>query len=495
MNRHLQNSFVNTIIYSAGNILNKSIAFLLIPLYARFLSPSDYGMLEIFLITGNILFILCTLGIGSGFIRTFLFEAKTQQERNVAGATCFIFITVLSLAFVLALILLSKKMSFVFFDSPDYSVWFVIIFAMVFFQAGSLIPFQLYRAEKQSIRFVILNSVKFALILCCTIYFVVTRKMGIVGVLYAHCAGVFVIYLVNYIYFRPYLVPAFSFTVLKKMLRYGLPLIPGALALMIITSTDRILLAHFCDHHELGLYAMGFRFAMILELVLVNPFDQNWPAVHFSLAKEKDAAPTFAKIFTCYLLVGSFLCLGLILFTKVLIHTVTTPEYYRSYAVVPILVFAIFIRGMSSNLGVGIGISGRSEYYAIAVGVAAVLNIGLNVLFIPRFGMTGAAVATLLSFVCLQLVIFVFSYSLYPVKYEIKRILKIVFALCISLLLYFATSPDSILMNLVLIVSLCAIFILCLFVLGFFKKQEIERFTTMLGNRFKLRKDFIRSIL
>lgn len=494
MNGHLHSYFVNTLIYSAGNILNKSIAFLLIPLYTRFLSPADYGVLEIFLIAGNILFILCTLGIGSGFLRTFLFESTTPGERTLAGATCFHFITALSLVFVTILILSSKNISLLFFKSSDYRAWFIVIFIAVFFQAGSLIPFQLYRAEKRSIRYVILNSVKFALILCCTIYFVVARKMGVAGVLYAHLLGLFVIYIANHIYFQAYLLPKFSFAVLAKMLRYGLPLLPGALALLIMTSTDRILLAHFCTHHDLGLYAMGFRFAMILELVLVNPFDQNWPTVHFTVAKEKNARTTFAKIFTYYLLFGSFLCLILILSAKVLIHTITTPEFYNAYTVVPILVFAVFIRGMSSSLGVGIGISGKSEYYAIAVVIAAALNAGLNFLFIPRYGMIGAAVATLTSFVCLQIITFLFSCSLYPIQYEIKRILKIVSALSISILLYFAYSPDSILINLVLIPCLSGLFMLFLFVLRFFSKQEIVWFSALLRNRFNLQKGVVRSI-
>ena len=151
----------------------------------------------------------------------------------------------------------------------------------------------------------------------------------------------------------------------------------------------------------------------------------------------------------------------------------TTPVYYHAYAVVPILTLAILFRGISSNTGVGIGISGKTEYHALAIGLTAIANIGLNFLLIPPYGMIGAAIATLLSFILWAFANYKISYRFFPIRYEFSRIIKIAFATAMPMLIHYFLRPESMVQELVLDVVLCLCYFILLLTLKFFKPDEI----------------------
>jgi O-antigen/teichoic acid export membrane protein len=460
-------------IYSIGNVLSKIIAFVLIPIYTRYLTPSDYGRLEILSVTENILIMLCSLGVGSGFIKAFLYDSHDINQQKKAATTAYGFIAAVSFLICGSLAIFSGPMSSLLLGDEAFAFWLVMTSITGFFGANNIIPFRVYRTELKSVKYTLINLVQFLIVSISNIYFIVFLGLGVVGILYGSLIGGALVFLINFVSIRRYFVLEFCTVMLKKMLRFGLPLIPAMLALWVITSTDRYFLMHFSNSNELGLYSMGFRFAVILDIVFRGPFDTNWPSIYFPLAKQPNAQQEFSKIFTYYLLVGSFLCLGLSLFAKPVIHLMTTSAFYSAYEVITILALAILFQGVSSILGVGIGISGKTEYGTLTVGGAAILNIVLNFLLIPTLGMKGAALATMISFAFMAFAVYRISQKLFPLQYEFERIAKIVAAFCLPLFLHYWLSPDALILEIIFDVGLCMSYIGLLVCFKFFKENEI----------------------
>jgi O-antigen/teichoic acid export membrane protein len=479
----LHNIVKHSSVYSLGNVLSKSIAFLLIPLYTRYLTPSDYGDLEILSITGQLLMIFCGMGLGTGLIRAYLLQAADDNERRIAATSAHAFILISSILFYGLLILGVSQISRIAFGEIRHLLGFIVLFVTGAVQCNTIIPMQIYRAELKSVRYTLISLLQFSVILGSSIYFVVVREMNVLGILYANLLGAIVLLAGNLSMIRRYFLPKLSFALLKKMLRFGLPFVPAALALWLIASLDRYFLVHWADAHELGLYSMGFRFATILELIFREPFDTNWPSIYFPLAKQSGSQREFAKIFSYYLMTGLFLCLVLSVFARPAIQLMTTPAFYEAEKVVPLLALAILFRGLSSNLGVGIGISGKSEFDALAVAATAVCNAALNFLLIPDYGMMGAAMATALSFFGMAVISYLISQRLFPIAYETARISKAIAAFVLPLAVFYSVNFSKLAWEIVLALALCASYFPLLLLLNFFTPEEKAQFRAFIEKK------------
>lgn len=460
-------------IFALGNVLTKSVSFLLFPLYTNFLAPKDYGRLEILMVTMQILLIFCGFGVGSGLRRVLLYDTKNKDEQKLAvtSAAIFMFVTS-SIIFGLTFYLLEPL---VLTFSSDLKAVGLFRLAMVvgFLNANSIVPQQIYLVEFQSTRFTAINLGKFSLTLCLNIYFVAILLLAVQGILFSQIISAILALVVNLYFIRSYILFAFSTRFMKKCLRVGLPFMPAALALWIITSMDRWFLAHYWNEHEIGLYAVGFRIALILQFILREPFEKNWPSIYFRLAKQPNAQKQLSSIFTYYVLAASSIGLALAVFAQPIIFGMTTVSFHPAWRIVPILLIGILFRGMADVLGVGIGISGKTEFYAIAAAVAAVANLFLNFILVPKSGIMGASIATAISFFIMQIVVYLFSNRLYSIQYEFKRLSKILLAVTIAAFLKF-NSP-WVTGKLGLGVSFFSIFSFALILWGinFFQKDEL----------------------
>jgi O-antigen/teichoic acid export membrane protein len=221
------------------------------------------------------------------------------------------------------------------------------------------------------------------------IYLVVFRDLKVLGILYGDLIGSLAVLLCSVFFVRKYLVQRFSLETLKQMLHFGLPLVPAMLAFWILRVSDRYFLQHYCSTHEVGLYAMGVRFALILELLCYAPFNNNWPAIYFRVIKQENAKEEFSSIFTYFLLAMLF-ALAISALSRPAIQLMTTAAFYDAHQVVPLLILATLFLGIYTNVTIGVGITGKTEYHAVIVVMAALVNIALNFLLIPAHGMLGA---------------------------------------------------------------------------------------------------------
>jgi O-antigen/teichoic acid export membrane protein len=188
----------------------------------------------------------------------------------------------------------------------------------------------------------------------------------------------------------------FDAPLLRAMLRYSLPMVPTALFFWVIALSDRFFLAHYRDATEVGLYSIGVAIGAVLTLV-TGAFQNAWAAFAFSIKDQSDAKQTYALAMEGYLYVSCALGLGLALFAPEALRILTPARYHAAENVVAPLAIGYVMAGLCQITQIGAMLVKRTRAVFEAFGIAALANLALNVLLIPRYGRAGAAYATLLS--------------------------------------------------------------------------------------------------
>jgi O-antigen/teichoic acid export membrane protein len=335
------------------------------------------------------------------------------------------------------------------------------------------VPFAIMRAMEQSRKYLTLSLFGLVIAIVFTFLLVVFVRRNVLGVMEARLlTSIGMILLVV-----PYLCRntriVFHFKEAKELLKFGIPLIPTLLSLWVLDLSDRFFLQYFRGLSEVGIYSLGYKYASIVSLPIVA-FSLAWPQVLLSIAKRPDARKTVGRIFTYFILVTTFMALSLSIFSKDIIRMVSTAEFHDAYRIVWYVALGYVFYGGYIFASSGIYISGKSGSLPVAVGIAAVLNIGLNYLFIPHFGMTGAACATLISYIIMCLVMWYLSKGNYPISFEFLRLIKVIIgaAIVYSCSSMFLTGNTAV----TLIFKALSIpgYIVLLFIFRFFNAEEID---------------------
>jgi O-antigen/teichoic acid export membrane protein len=474
MFRQLLRLAKHSITYGLGAAMSGVVAFFLIPVYTRYLTPADYGGLEIFQTTLSILSIIFVMGLTTALFRSY-FNYDNEEKRKTVVGTTFLFLTGTSALFLLILMALAGDFSALLFGSVEYAVYFRVIFLTSFFDVGIVIAFSVFRAREESKKYAIFALVRFLAAAGLNILFVVVLHKGVLGILLGGLIAAFLLYS---ILLRDIIKNAklrFSIAELKEMLSFGLPLVPAGLAAWIMTMADRYFLQFLSTSQELGLYSLGYKFGMVVQALIVGPIILAWGPFFWSVTKEKNAKEIYSSVLTYFALVGMAVALVLSVLSKEILVIMTTPPFYGAYKVIPLIAVSYVLYGCYQILSPGILLERKTKYLAFIVGFGAAVNLGLNYLLIPSYGMMGAAVATVISYLLLPIGSYFVSRRYYPIKYEWGRVAKIFIAAALVFVgSLFIKNDSTIIAGLFKLLSLLG-FPLLLFAFRFFKPEEIQK--------------------
>ena len=330
-------------IYGIGGLIQRIVAVLLLPLYTRFLSPSDYGAIEALVALSAVIFALLRAGIQSSFFR-FYFHAETDGERLTVVRTSFWFTMGAATIALAAGELFAPQISHFLYGSGEHTdlvrAAFVGLWAAMNYDQLTA----LFRVEERSVSYATASLANVVITIGITILLVVVLDQGPLGVLVGNFSGTLAVYAVLLAYRRTQLGFEFNTDVFRKMTEWGMPLVPSVIALNAIDFADRFLLVRIKGQHELGLYAIGMRISAGLLFVLAA-FRTAWPAFAYSIREDNEARRTYGFVLTYVTFFSSWAALALGLAAPWIVRLLTTPEFYGGARVVPILSFAFVVFG------------------------------------------------------------------------------------------------------------------------------------------------------
>jgi len=416
MKSELKNLGKHTIIYGVGILLGKTVSFIMLPIYTHYLTPADYGVLELLAGITDVISIIIGAGLTSTVMR-FYYKYENQEEKNRIVSTAIIIMSALSLVTVLVCILLSDKFSVLVFGSVDYSFYFQLSFVLLFLQSGMDIPFALIRVNEKSLLFILINVTKLIIQLSLNIYFVMLLKAGVIGILYSSLiAGLFtssflIFYTVHSIGF------AFSFQRAIEMLRFSYPLVLWALGSFILTFSDRYFLNIYSDLTSVGIYSLAYKFGFLLVALTVSPFNLIWEPKRYEIAKQRDGVHIYKRVFLYLNIVLFIIALMISLFIKDILKFMSDPAYWNAYQLVPLILIAYIFQTWTAFCNVGLFIRDKTNLYGRSAVVSILIVVLANFLLIPRLGAYGAAWATVITFAIRLIIVVRYAQNEYYIDF------------------------------------------------------------------------------
>lgn len=418
--------FKDILIYGTGDIFLKATAFITLPVYTRIFTPEDYGIWSFVATAMALLGSVLILGGDSAYIR-FFFEAKTFRDRQTITSTWFGFLALWSVSMTLLCLPFAWVFSCWSFGTGQYRALYLLGLLAAPVTLINTMCGHVLRNQFRARLFTILNILSTTMSVGLSILGALVLDLALVGVFGGALLAAFVMLPIRIWTARDLLCPIFSVQVLRNLLAFGLPLVPTSLAYWIFVSSDRIILGKLSTLDVVGLYSVAASAVGLLGL-MNSALGLAWSPHAVRLYEEQpEAAPMlFGQVMT-YVLTGfGLLCVGITAFADELLIILSTPEFYPAALAVGPLALGFIAYASTQITATGISLSKKTKYFAIYSWAAALLNVTLNVLFVPVWGMMAASWATAVSYVFLTLAYLITSQRLKPVAYEKRRALTVI---------------------------------------------------------------------
>ena len=407
-------------IYGLGGLVSRILAVLLLPLYTRYLSPGDYGEVEVLVAATTVLTILLRFGISSAFFR-FYFDSTDARHRITVLRTSFWFTMTMATAGLIAGLLLAPEISHLLFGNGDEANLVRAAFVGLWAQMNYEQLTSLFRVEERSVAFVVASLTNVLITVGATVVLVVGLDKGPMGVIVGNFLGTLAVYLALLGYRREQLGLELDRGLLRQMNHFGMPLVPSALFLWATNFANRFILVKLTDTTEVGLYSVGVRVASAMVLLL-TAFRLAWPAFAFSIESDEEAKSTYGFVLTYLVVISSWVAAALALLSPWLVEWLAKPDFASASQVVGPLAFAAVPFAGYIVIAIGIGRARRTQFNWVITGLAGAVSVGLCFALIPFYGMMGAAVATVAAYAVMFLGMAWWAQRIYPVPYQWRRV-------------------------------------------------------------------------
>jgi len=431
----------DTVIYGISTIVGRFLNFLLVPIYTNFISTSDFGVFSNIYAYIAILTIIFIYGMDAAFLK--YSSLAEESKKKDSFSTPFVFVMLTTIIIVAVLSILKSSFLTLMRVPSDYSYLYLYFILILAFDATALIPFASLRLKRKAAKFTSIKLINIFINLSLNLILIVVYNFGIEAIFISNLAASVFSFLALLPEIFSNLKLKIDFVLLKRMLWFGIPYLPASIAAMLVQVIDRPIVLALTDASTLGIYQANYKLGIFM-MLFVSMFQYAWQPFFLTNAKEKNAKEIFSKILTLFLLAATFIWIVLTLFVEDLAKfeflpgkTIIGREYLSGLIIVPIILLGYLFHGLYVNFTAGIYIEEKTKYFPMVTGSGAVINVVVNFLLIPIIGIIGAALATLFSYVVMSGGLFYVSQRFYEIKYEYKKIGKILFLILISASFYY----------------------------------------------------------
>jgi len=406
-----------SVIYGGVDFSLKFIAFFTFPLLAAALSTSGYGLLELAMTVVSLGGVLVRFGLNNAVQRFYWDKTVSFNERPLLVSTGFLITFFLGVFFgLVAFVITPYIFPFMSQDLAKLSVVGALGVAL-------LLPLTQWAQYLQDVLRLHFSAWKFlgfsfasrALGALLSVVVVLYWGGGAEGVLLAQAVVLFLAIPLGLWFIRKDLIIKFDVVWSRRLLAYGSPFIFTELAYWLFASIDRWMLASMSGVDAVGMYSVAFRFST-LAVFVATAFGMAWSP--YAVKIRSDYPGTYRQLYFEVLLILLVVMLSvagsIALFSGEILGVFLPAEYFSAAAPLAILCFTAVLQASQQVTAIGISLANRTKVFAYLVWGAALLNIVLNWFLIPRFGVSGAAWATVVAYIFLSSSFLFFTQRYYP---------------------------------------------------------------------------------
>lgn len=429
-----------TAIYGLSSIVGRLLNYLLVPLYTRYFTTSEYGDVTLLYAYAAFLLIILSYGIETAFFRF----SQREPNKRVVYSTALISLLISSSLFVGFIYFNAQSIanSLSFGQHPEYIQYFAFIIGL---DTLSSISFAKLRELNQATRFALIRLLNIFINIGLNLFFIIYCPFAInnnlptaefIQSIYSPSIGIgyiFIANLISSVVTILMLVPEmskslwrFDKALWRKMMVYALPLMVAGLAGITNETIDRILLQYLLpadiSASEIGLYSAFYKLSIIMTL-FVQTFRFAAEPFFFSQERERNAKQVYAQVMKYFSIVTAFIFLSVMIYYDLVKQFIGTSFHdERGATIVPILLLANLFLGLYYNLSVWYKLTEKTSYGAYMSLFGAAITIVLNLVLIPYFGFVGSAWATLCCYFLMALCSYFLGQKYYPIPYPLGRI-------------------------------------------------------------------------
>jgi O-antigen/teichoic acid export membrane protein len=417
--------------YGIGQFGRGLVIYLTLPLLTRLIGPAEYGAIAVMAAFISFTDVLSDAGLPAATFRFYHDSNDSAYQSRVLGSSLVLFVTY-ALVMAAGVYVAAEPLSRWLLSGPGYAGLFQIGAALMV--ALTLVSFCmiLYRIQirpvASSLAVLFMVTVQTGLALA----FVALYGLGAYGYWWGQLIGAVLTVLFMLIGLRRSLHFSLSIADMKRLTTYALPLIPASLSMWALRLADRPLIEHFVGLQAAGIYDVGYKVASLL-MVAITPFTLAWPPFAFAHMKDPDAPDLYRDVLTAMATVCTLLGIGIFALRRELVLLFGSIKYVGAVSVVGWVVVGQIALALYLILSIGPRITKRTNQIAAVCAIAAVMNIALNILLLPRFGIVGAAFATMIAYVILAALVYAFGRRQFRFPLDFRRLGILLLAAMISI--------------------------------------------------------------
>jgi O-antigen/teichoic acid export membrane protein len=412
--------------YQVADVVSKFIALALLPVYTRHLTRADYGTAELLVTTVILVSIVARLGIGEAFVRFHFLDADPERRRRLARTATGVLLVITTVVAGLAAIF-AGPLSQALLGSSQPAVMRAAALGLWAFTNLEL-AYALLRVDERARAYALASLSNVALTVVLTVWLVVVRGEGALGLVAGNYIGSTVVLLGLWWVLRDALgvgAGRISLRELRPMLRFGLPTVPAEVSVFALFFIDRLWLYRFSSPGEAGLYSLAVKLAGVV-VFTVRAFQYAWPPLAYSIADNAEASRVFARVTTYYVLFTGVVVAGLALLGRWLVRLLAAPEFFAAHEALPWVALGWALYGLFLVL---VSMAGRARvtvrnFPAALCGLVA--NVALLAALVGPLGIAGAGLALVGAYAVMLAVMYALTRSLFYVPFEWGRLALVV---------------------------------------------------------------------
>ncbi len=405
-----QRGSINLAVKLTGQLLNLAV----IPIYINALTPERYGALNVGFVLLNFFVLFAVLGMNESITRYFP-EAREEDKGYIIRTSLFFTLLWALLLFTLQIFFI-KPLTLIFLDDTVFIPLMRLMLIIAVLESLNLPVTMLYHVEKRNGLYALALTGKNSIKLLLTWLFLGLWQWGVTGAAAALLAGsLFYILPVHKILVR-HIKGGLSLFWLKKLLTYGAPFMLTAFAMTALFQIDQLLIKFLLHLKDVAVYGMAYKLGSAVQYINAA-FALAWFPYLFSMQQD-EARKVIPKTLYNYLKMVLPAANGLTVAARYYLPYILPETYTTAADIIPWVIWGYVAYSLSDFLGAGLLIQLKSHFFSIAALAALVINIALNLIWIPRFGIIGAAWSTFISMSALTVISYIWAQSVFPVSYR-----------------------------------------------------------------------------
>lgn len=413
----------HSVVYALGPAVHKVIGFLLLPLVTAWIgSRGNYGVVEMASVTLAVSAQVLGINLLQGMARYWA-GYETEAERRALVGTCTLaLLGTTSVAFVIAWSFRAAGARLL-FGSSEYADALVLTAGILVAQSVSQVGLRWLQLLERSTLYGVVTTVKLLLETGLKVWFLAGLGLAYMGVLYSVLCGELVVALGVGVVLLARTRFAFSRAMARRLWTYSAPLLLSGLSGFVLHQGDRFFVLEAGSEDQVGLYGLAYKLGSIGNTVVFEAFALIWYPFVFSLRDEEKERRVIRAVLVYFTLLLAFVTLGLALFSAEVVQLLADPRFADARAALPLVAGGYLAWGVFQVVATVFYLRERTWAVSVLVAAAAVLNLALNGLLVPRLGWMGAAWATLATFAALAGCAWCVAERAWRVGHETARVL------------------------------------------------------------------------